>query len=159
MTPAIKQAQKAGIVFKVHEYQHDPNTDAYGLEAAHALGLQPAQVFKTLLVCIEGDPKKMAVGIVPVALFLDLKQMAKALKVKAVEMANSKDAERITGYIVGGISPLGQKKLLPTVLDESALGFNCIYVSGGRRGLDIELAPQDLLQLCGANCSSIARIR
>lgn len=112
MTPAIKQAQKAGIWFAVHEYQHDPNTEAYGLEAAQALGLDPAQVFKTLLVCIEGGIKKMAVGIVPVTQFLDLKQMAKALKVKSVEMANPKDAERITGYIVGGISPLGQKKML-----------------------------------------------
>ena len=159
MTPAIKQAQTAGITFKVHEYTHDPHTEAYGLEAAQALGLDAAQVFKTLLVCIDSDPKKMAVGIVPVALFLDLKQMAKALKVKSVNMAQPKDAERITGYIVGGISPLGQKKLLPTVLDVSALSFSSIYVSGGRRGLDLELAPQDLLQLCQANSASIARIR
>ena len=155
MTPAIKQAQKAGIWFAVHEYQHDPNTEAYGLEAAQALGLDPAQVFKTLLVCIEGNSKKMAVGIVPVALCLDFKQMAKALKVKSVEMANPKDAERLTGYLVGGISPLGQKKRLKTVIDATAQTFNKIYVSGGKRGLDIGLDPNDLAKLLNATFSDL----
>lgn len=123
MTPAIQQAKRAKIPFQVHEYVHDPRTEAYGLEAAQALGLNPAQVFKTLLVTLNGDRKKLAVGIVPVELFLNLKQMAAALGVKTVDMANPKDAERSTGYIVGGISPLGQKRLLPTVLDDSALQF------------------------------------
>lgn len=159
MTPAIQQAKKAKIPFQVHEYVHDPRAEAYGLEAAEALGLDPAQVFKTLLVALDGDRKKLAVGIVPVEMFLNLKQIAKALNAKTADMADPKDAERSTGYIVGGISPLGQKKLLPTVLDASALQFASIYVSGGRRGLDIELAPQDLLALCKGVAAPIARER
>ncbi|QLQ31214.1 MAG: Cys-tRNA(Pro) deacylase [Candidatus Thiothrix singaporensis] len=158
MTPAIQQAKRAKIPFHVHEYAHDPRTEAYGLEAAQALGLDPAQVFKTLLVTLNGDRKKLAVGIVPVELFLNLKQMAAALGVKTVDMANPKDAERSTGYIVGASALLG-KRLLPTVLDDSALQFANIFVSGGRRGLDIELAPADLLALCNGVAAPIARER
>lgn len=159
MTPAIDQARKAGIAFRVHEYVHDPRAQEYGLEAAQSLGLDPKRVFKTLLVMLDGDRKRLAVGIVPVEQLLNLKQIAKALRVKTAEMAVPKDAERATGYTVGGISPLGQKKLLPTVLDESALAFSTIYVSGGRRGLDVELAPQDLVKLCSGLTAPIARAR
>ena len=159
MTPAIQQAKKAKIQFTVHEYQHDPRNEAYGVEAAAALGIEPSRVFKTLLVAIDGDNKKLAVGIVPVAGLLNLKQLAKALQAKNVEMADPKLAERVTGYIVGGISPLGQKKRLPTVLDDTALTFASIFVSGGKRGLDIELAPQDLIRLCQGIAAPIARDR
>jgi Cys-tRNA(Pro)/Cys-tRNA(Cys) deacylase len=159
MTPAIDQARKAGISFRVHEYVHDPRAEEYGLEAAQALGLDPERVFKTLLVTLDGDRKRLAVGIVPVQRLLNLKLIAKALRAKTAEMAEPKDAERATGYTVGGISPLGQKKLLPTVLDESALGFSTIYVSGGRRGLDLELSVGDLVKLCKGSTAPIARER
>ncbi len=159
MTPAIDQAKKAGITFRVHEYVHDPRAEEYGLEAAQALGLDPRRVFKTLLVILDGDRKRLAVGIVPVQQLLNLKQMAKALRAKTAEMADPKDAERATGYTVGGISPLGQKKLLPTALDEAALAFSTIYVSGGKRGLDIELSPGDLVKLCKGLTAPIGRER
>lgn len=157
MTPAIKALERARIAFSVHEYEHDPAAPAYGLEAAEKLGRPHEQVFKTLLVAIEGDAKRLAVGIVPVARQLDLKAMAAALKVKKVAMAQPADAERATGYIVGGISPLGQKKHLPTVLDISAAGQGTILVSGGRRGLDLELSPADLCRLTGAQQAAVVR--
>ncbi len=157
MTPAMRAAKAAGITIKAHEYSHDPANTNYGLEAAQALNLDPARVFKTLLVALNGDQRQLAVGIVPVTGQLDLKAMASACKVKKVEMAEPKNAERATGYIVGGISPLGQKKRLPTVLDESALSYESIYVSGGKRGLDIEIAPNDLLKVCGAHTAEIGR--
>lgn len=157
MTPAIKLLKKSGKPFTVHEYDHDPAAPAYGLEAAEKLGYPPEQVFKTLLVSVEGDPKRLAVGIVPVDVNLDLKAMASALKVKKVAMAMPEDAQRSSGYIVGGISPLGQKKRLPTVLDESAAVQESILVSGGRRGLDIELAPAVLLELTGGVQAPLAK--
>lgn len=147
MTPAIVAADRAGIVYRIHEYAHDPTAKSYGEEAARALGIDAARVFKTLLVAINGDSRKLAVGIVPVQGLLNLKQMARALGAKKVDMADPKIAERSTGYVVGGISPLGQKKGLPTVLDESALLFETIFVSAGRRGLEIELSASDLLGL------------
>ncbi len=160
MTPAMRAAKAAGITIKAHEYSHDPANTNYGLEAAEAaqaLNLDPARVFKTLLVALNGDQRQLAVGIVPVTGQLDLKAMAGACKVKKVEMAEAKNAERATGYIVGGISPLGQKKRLPTVLDESARTYQTIFVSGGKRGLDIEIAPGDLLALCNAHTAAIGR--
>lgn len=157
MTPAIKAAEHAGVAIRVHEYAHDPNNSNFGLEAAEALGLDPRCVFKTLLVALNGDMRKLAVAIVPVSGQLDLKAMAAACKVKKVAMAQAEAAERATGYIVGGISPLGQKKQLPTVLDASADDFASVYVSGGRRGLDIELAPRDLATLCQATIAVIGR--
>lgn len=157
MTPAIKLLEKSGKPFTVHEYEHDPAAPAYGLEAAEKLGYPPEQVFKTLLVSVDGDPKKLAVGIVPVDVNLDLKAMASALKVKKVAMAKPDDAQRATGYIVGGISPLGQKKRLPTLLDDSAGGQASILVSGGRRGLDIELAPAILLELTSGKQAPLAK--
>ncbi|SEG22999.1 Cys-tRNA(Pro) deacylase [Marinobacterium lutimaris] len=157
MTPAIKLLEKSGQAFILHEYEHDPAAPAYGLEAAEKLGYPPQQVFKTLLVSMEGDSKRLAVGIVPVDLSLDLKAMAAALKVKKVAMAKPDDAQRATGYIVGGISPLGQKKRLPTVLDASAAGQASILVSGGRRGLDIELAPSVLLELTSGLQAPLAK--
>ena len=157
MTPAIRAAQSAGIRIEVHEYQHDPANTRYGLEAAEALGLEPRRVFKTLLVRLNGNDRTLAVAVVPVDAQLDLKAMAAACGVKKVEMADPVHAERITGYVVGGISPLGQKRRLPTVVDQGATSFETIFVSGGRRGLDIEIAPADLIALCQAKTSAIAR--
>lgn len=157
MTPAILTVRKAGLPFQTHEYQHDPAVSSYGLEAANALQVDASRVFKTLVVVLEGDMKKMAVGIVPVTQQLDVKALAKALGAKKAEMADPKQAERITGYLVGGISPLGQKRKLPTVLDESALSFETIFVSAGRRGLEIELCPTTLMELCHADAVAICR--
>ncbi|GAB3487205.1 Cys-tRNA(Pro) deacylase [Marinomonas epiphytica] len=145
MTPAIKLLEGKKVHFSIHEYQHDAHSQSYGLEAAQKLNLDPAVVFKTLLVT---DEKAFFVAIVPVTGTLNLKKAANTFGVKKLRMADAKEAERLTGYLVGGISPLGQKKALITCLDSSAESFDQIYVSGGKRGLDIALAPQDLLKLC-----------
>ena len=148
MTPAIDLARKAGIKHQLHEYSHDPKSGSYGTEAAEKLGLAPQQVFKTLVV--ETDTGELVVGIVPVTTSLNLKRIAKAVKAKKAAMADKQKVQRTTGYVLGGVSPLGQKKPLKTVIDESARGFDTIHVSAGRRGLEIELAPADLAQLTGA---------
>ena len=155
-TPATVALTRAGIAFTAHAYEHDPRAAAYGLEAAEKLGLDPARVFKTLLASVDGA---LAVGIVPVADQLDLKALAAALGGKRAEMADPAVAERKTGYVVGGISPIGQKTALPTVLDETAILCETVYVSGGRRGLDLELAPDDLLAVTGGRYAPIARAR
>jgi len=146
-TPATAALAAAGVPFVLHPYSHDPSAASYGLEAAEVLGVDPQRVFKTLMVEVEG---KLAVGIVPVSGNLDLKSVAAALGSKKAAMADPKAAERRTGYVLGGISPLGQRQPSPTVLDESALSFDTILVSGGRRGLDIEIAPGDLVRLTKA---------
>ena len=155
MTPAIEAAKAAGIVYRVHPYDHDPSAESYGDEAAEALGIARERVFKTLLVTLNGDPKRLAVGVVPVAGKLNLKAVAAACGAKKAEMASAKDAERATGYVVGGISPLGQKRHLPLVLDASAGDFATVFVSAGRRGLEIELAAEDLLRLTGGSLAPI----
>lgn len=157
MTPAIKAAQVAGVDIKTHEYRHDPANTNYGLEAAEALGLDPVTVFKTLLVTLNGDARKLAVAVVPVTGQLDLKAMATACKAKKADMADPVVAQRATGYVVGGISPLGQKKRLPTVVDVSATIYPTMFVSGGRRGLDIEIKPDDLIRLCAAQTAAIGK--
>jgi Cys-tRNA(Pro)/Cys-tRNA(Cys) deacylase len=154
MTPAINQARKSGIAFHIHEYTHDAATESYGLEAAEKLGVDPKRVFKTLVADAQGV---LIVGIVPVSTSLDLKALAAAAGVKRAEMADIADAERATGYVAGGISPLGQKKRLRTILDNSAAAFATIFVSAGRRGLEIELAPNDLIKLCTGEMAVIAR--
>ena len=145
---------RAGVPYTRHPYDHDPSAAGYGLEAAEALGVDPARVLKTLLVNTGGG---LAVGIVPVDGQLDLKAVASALEVKSVTMADPAVAERSTGYVVGGISPVGQKRALPTVLDETAYAFETVYVSGGRRGFDIGLAPDDLAAVTRAVRAPIAR--
>lgn len=157
MTPAIKTAEKAKIAFTIHEYEHDPNADSYGLEAAVALDIDEKRVFKTLLVSLQGGAAPLAVAIVPVGSQLDLKAFAAAAGAKKATMAEPKQAERVTGYVVGGISPLGQKKRLPTLIDASATAFTTMFVSAGRRGLEIELAPRDLQDLCVATLANIKR--
>lgn len=154
MTPAINAARKAGIEFAVHEYTHDPNARAFGLEAATQLGLDPGKVFKTLV--LETDNQSLAVAMIPVATQLSMKLAARALGCKKASLAPRERAERATGYIMGGISPLGQKKRLPMVLDKSALAHPVIYVSGGRRGLDLELAPAELQRMTGASTAALA---
>ena len=146
-TPALVALQRAGIAHTVHTYDHDPSRQDYGLEAAEALALPPASVFKTLLADVDGSP---VVAIVPVTGMLDLKALAAARGGKRARMMEVAAAERLTGYVAGGISPLGQRKALPTVIDVSAGALPTIYVSGGQRGLDIGVAPQDLLQLTDA---------
>jgi Cys-tRNA(Pro)/Cys-tRNA(Cys) deacylase len=142
------------VAFTEHAYEHDPAASSYGLEAAHVLGLDPAQVFKTLLASVDGA---LVVAVVPVSGLLDLKAVAAAVGAKKAAMADPADAERATGYVVGGISPIGQRRQHPTVIDESALGFDTIYVSGGRRGLDLGLAPADLVRITSATVAPIAR--
>lgn len=159
-TPATVALTRAGVPFSEHSYQHDPGAASYGLEAADALGLDPRQVFKTLLTSVDPPPGSgraaLVVGIVPVSAQLDLKAVAEAMHAKKATMAAPADAERATGYVVGGISPVGQKRAHPTVLDESALRFETVYVSGGRRGLDLGLSPADLVRVTQA---TVARIR
>lgn len=153
-TPATVALTAAGVVFTQHPYEHDPAAPSYGREAAEVLGQPPEQVFKTLLVDTAAG---LAVGVVPVAGRLDLKAMAAALGVKKVTMADPAAAERVTGYVVGGISPVGQRRALPTVVDQSATLFDVVYVSGGRRGLDLGLSPADLLRVTGGIVADIAR--
>ncbi len=148
MTPGIHLARKAKIVYTVHEYEHSPASESYGLEAADKLGVPAARVFKTLVVSLEN--KEMAVGIVPVASMLSMKLIAKAVGAKKAGMAAAADVERSTGYVLGGVSPLGQKKRLRTIIDSSAREFPTVYVSAGRRGLEIELSPDDLQRLTQA---------
>jgi len=145
MTPAINLAKKNKIPHKVHEYVHDPSTDSYGLEAAEKIGVPADRVFKTLVVSL--DNKELAVGIVPVSSMLSMKLIAKAAGAKKTSMATQTDVERSTGYVLGGVSPLGQKKRLKTIIDVSAKNYPTIYVSAGRRGLEIELSPEDLGKL------------
>jgi Cys-tRNA(Pro)/Cys-tRNA(Cys) deacylase len=152
-TPALIALQRAGVEHSVHAYEHDPAAESYGLEAAQALGLDPATVFKTLLAEVDGAA---TVGIVPVTGQLDLKALAAARGGKRAQMMEVSAAERLTGYVAGGISPLGQRKALPTVIDVSAEALPTIYVSGGRRGLDIGLAPADLFALTAATYAPIA---
>lgn len=155
MTPAIKALEKAGVDFSVAEYPHDPRSPAYGEEAAHALGLSPDEVFKTLLAKL--DDGRLVVAMVPVSGQLDLKALARAAGARKAAMAEAAEAERATGYVVGGISPLGQKRRLPAFLDASAEGLTAVHVSGGRRGLELRLAPADLMRLGGARLAAIAR--
>ena len=141
-TPATRAAKAAGIAFRVHEYAHDPRAASYGLEAVEQLGLDAARVLKTLLVDVDGT---LTVCVLPVARRLDLGALGKRAR-----MADPAAAERATGYVVGGISPFGQRRRLPTVVDEAALAFDTVHVSAGRRGLELELAPAELVRLTGA---------
>jgi len=153
-TPATVALEKAAVSFTQHHYSHDPAAPSYGLEAAEQLGLDPAAVFKTLLAEVDG---RLVVAIVPVSGQLDLKALASAVGGKRGRMADPAVAERTTGYVVGGISPLGQKKRLPTVVDDSAMSLEAVYVSGGKRGLDLGLAPADLVRLLDAVLAPVGR--
>ncbi|MCS6094346.1 MULTISPECIES: Cys-tRNA(Pro) deacylase [Shewanella] len=155
MTPAVQLAKKAKIAFEILEYSHDPHCAAYGEEAANTLGLEPAQVFKTLLVAIDKAHAPIAVALVPVDHQLNLKAVAKCLGQKKLQMADAELAQKSSGYLVGGISPLAQKKQLPTLIDASAQAFDRIYVSAGRRGLEISLAATDLAKLCKGEFADI----
>ncbi|MEU5879664.1 Cys-tRNA(Pro) deacylase [Spirillospora sp. NPDC047279] len=154
-TPATVAAAKAKIDFSLHTYEVAPDSGAsYGEAAADALGVPHGRLFKTLVAEVDGA---LIVGVVPVSAGLDLKALAAAAGGKKARLADPADAERATGYVVGGISPLGQRKRLPTVIDESVSGFATVYVSAGRRGLQIELPPGDLVRLTGARLAAIAR--
>ena len=152
-TPATAALVAAGIAFTEHAYAHDPGVAAFGLEAAVALGVEPDRVFKTLLVDVDG---RLVVGVVPVTGKLDLKALAAAVGGKKAVMADAAVAERRTGYVVGGISPIGQKTTHPTVLDETVELWDTVFVSGGRRGFDLELAPADLVRVTRATIAAIA---
>ena len=153
-TPATSALDRAGVAYSQHPYAHDPSAASYGLEAAALLGLDPAAVLKTLLADVDG---RLVVAVVPVSGHLDLKALAAAVGGKRAAMADPRVAERTTGYVVGGISPLGQRRQLPTVLDEPATRLPTIYVSGGRRGLDLGLSPADLVRLLDAVVAPVGR--
>ena len=150
-TPAVAAAERAGIAFTVHEYEHDPGAASFGSEAIAKLGVDAKRVFKTLVVDVDGV---LTVAIVPAAAQLDLRSLGKRAR-----MAEPRAAERATGYVRGGISPLGQRRPLPTVLDVSALAYETIHVSAGRRGLELELAPADLLAVTGGRTAAVASRR
>ena len=153
-TAATALLTRQGIPFTVHAYDHDPRRGSYGLEAAQAMGVESGRVFKTLVADVDGT---LAVGVVPVAAQLDLKALAAAVGGKKAAMADPAAAERATGYVTGGISPLGQRRRLRVVVDASALEFPTVYCSGGRRGLEIELAPGDLVRAANATVAPISR--
>ena len=155
MTPACKILKSNKIEYSIHEYEHDQNAKSFGLEAAEKLGLEVHEVFKTLMVT---DDKTYFVAVLPVNHQLNLKKVASALGCKKLHMADPKDAERLTGYLVGGISPVGQKKRLKTVIDITAEPLNKMYVSGGKRGLDIGVNPKDLVKVLGASFADILDI-
>lgn len=154
MTPAINLAKKLKLKYEIHEYDHDSHAASYGLEAAQKLGVAAEKVFKTLVITTDSD--KLAVAILPVEHSLSFKKMAKALSSshllsgKKVQMADARVVERSTGYVLGGVSPLGQKKRLPTIIDQSAQNYSTIYVSAGRRGLEIELSAHSLAETLDA---------
>ena len=149
-TPAVSALVRRGVAHRLLEYPHDPRSESFGLEAAARLGIAPERVFKTLLVTLDDDDRRLAVAVLPVAARLALKRAAGALGARRAAMADVRRAERVTGYVAGGISPLGQRLALPTVLDASAFDQERILVSGGRRGLEIELFPTDLERLTDA---------
>jgi Cys-tRNA(Pro)/Cys-tRNA(Cys) deacylase len=153
-TAATALLEREGIPFTVHTYPHDPKHESYGSEASQALGVPADRVLKTLVASVDGA---LAVGVVPVSAQLDLKALAAAVGGKKAVMAEPEAAERATGYVVGGISPIGQRRRLPVVVDASALEFLTVYCSGGRRGLEIELAPADLIRAASARVAPIAR--
>jgi Cys-tRNA(Pro)/Cys-tRNA(Cys) deacylase len=153
-TPATRVAQQAGVDHRVHEYSHTAGVE-YGIEAVQRLGLDPVRVFKTLVAQTSDDD--YIVAVVPVATHLDLKALAATLGVKHARMAQPADAQRVTGYVAGGISPLGQKRPFPTVIDATAASFATIFVSAGKRGLELELAPGDLVQLTHGTLAEVAR--
>lgn len=155
MTPALDLLKKVRAEHHIHSYEHDPKAASYGLEAAEKLGLEPAQVFKTLLASTEKG--ELLVAVVPVVGTLDLKALASVAKAKKAEMADPAAAQRSTGYLLGGISPLGQKKRLRTFIDSSAELFATIYVSAGRRGLEVELAPAVLAEHTNAVFAPVGR--
>jgi len=157
MTPAIRLLEQHNVMHQVLAYDPNPNAQSYGLDAAKALNLPTQQVFKTLVV--KDSNTQLAVAVVPVSATLNLKAMAIALGAKKTVMAEPKQAETSTGYILGGISPLGQKQQLNTVIDDSAFNFASVFVSAGKRGLDVELSPQDLQQLCSALTAPIAKFK
>lgn len=148
MTPGINQLKKAKLPFELHQYQHDPKAESYGEEAAQKLGAPAHSIFKTLV--IELDNQSLAVCVLPVTTSLNLKQAARAFKAKKAKMADTTRVEKTTGYVLGGVCPLGQKKRLPTAIDKSAESIEQVYISGGRRGLEIQLSPQDLARLTQA---------
>jgi Cys-tRNA(Pro)/Cys-tRNA(Cys) deacylase len=152
-TPAVVALRRAGVAYTLHPYDHDASVRAYGMEAADALGIPPEVICKTLLGQADDG---LCVAVVPVSATLDLKALAAELGQKRIRMADPADAERATGYVVGGISPLGARRRLPTVVDESALRHTTIYVSGGRRGLQVALAPSDLIRLCDAKTARVS---
>lgn len=155
MTPAINLAKKLKLNFTIHEYEHDPTSQSYGLEAAEKMGVNPVHVFKTLVV--QDDNGTLVVAILPVEKLLNLKKIAKAIGSKKAVMADPKLVERSTGYVLGGVSPLGQKKRLVTVIDSSAKDLTTMFVSGGRRGLEIELPPNDLAKTLNAEFMDITQ--
>ena len=154
MTPAVLALRAAGIRFTLHEYAHDPRSASFGLEAATELGLDPDRVYKTLLATADD---RLVVAVVPVSGRLDLKALARATGGSRAAMADVKDAERATGYVAGGISPFGQRRAHPTVVDETVELWETVFVSAGRRGLDVELAPADLVAATGAVVADVSR--
>ncbi len=155
MTPAVNIAKKYNIVHQIHEYCHDPASESYGLEAAEKLGVPAERVFKTLVVNI--DNKELVVGVIPVGNLLSMKQIAKAAGGKKAAMAAKVEVERSSGYVLGGVSPLGQKRQLRTLIDSSAENHATVFVSAGRRGLEIELSPNDLKTLLNGMFASLSQ--
>ena len=154
MTPAVKSLERAKVAFKLHEYEHDPAADSFGQETAEKLGVDPQRIFKTLVAAT--DAGKLVMAIVPVSGRLNLRALAKELSVRRAEMADPARAEGATGYVVGGISPLGGRKAMPVLIDRSVMDHATIFISAGRRGMQIEIAPADLVRLIKASLAYIA---